>query len=524
MQRNTYFLIFIVILALVAAWVDLPTNPGIHIDFAGIKLNRDIKVHEGLDLQGGLQVILQAKESEATPITADTMAAARGIVENRVNALGVSEPLIQLQGTNRIIVELPGIKDPAQAIQTFGRTGLLEFIDAGGTFLPDGTIVTTTLGGPGSIAAGEATLPLTPTVAPTLAPTIAPTPTLGVTTTTELTATTAVTTTAPVTATAPVTPTPPVAQPTIYRTVITGRLLKSADVGFDETGKPQIGFALQKVGDQPQDDGPRLFGDFTTQNVGKFLAIVLDKRVISCPTIQTAITDGSGRITGKFSLQEAKNMVIVLKYGALPVPLEVVENRTVGPTLGQDSVRKSLVAGAIGLLIVMAFMLIYYRLPGFLADVALLLYAAVVFALFKLIPVTLTLPGIAGFILSIGMAVDANILIFERMKEELRWGKTLGAAIEAGFARAWTSIRDSNISTLITCFILFDPIGLFGLFGLHTGASIIKGFAFTLAIGVLVSMFTAITVTRTFLRSIVGTEYAKSRWAFGLAAEKAGEA
>lgn len=216
-------------------------------------------------------------------------------------------------------------------------------------------------------------------------------------------------------------------------------------------------------------------------------------------------------------------MVIVLKYGALPVPLEVVENRTVGPTLGQDSVRKSLVAGAIGLLIVMAFMLIYYRLPGFLADVALLLYAAVVFALFKLIPVTLTLPGIAGFILSIGMAVDANILIFERMKEELRWGKTLGAAIEAGFARAWTSIRDSNISTLITCFILFDPIGLFGLFGLHTGASIIKGFAFTLAIGVLVSMFTAITVTRTFLRAIVGTEYAKSRWAFGLAAEKAEE-
>ncbi|MBM3134272.1 MAG: protein translocase subunit SecD [Chloroflexi bacterium] len=520
MQRNTHLLIFIVILAIVAIWVDLPTNPGIHIDFAGIKISRDIKVHEGLDLQGGLQVILQAKESEDTPANAETMAAAKGIVENRVNALGVSEPLIQLQGSNRIIVELPGIKDPAQAIQTFGRTGLLEFIDAGSTFLPDGTIVTTTLGGPASLATGEETLPLapttplTPTVAPTLAPTSAPTPTLAVTPTTELTATAAATTTVPVTTTATLTPTLP--PPTIYRTVITGRLLKTADVSFDETGKPQIHFSLQKVGNEPQDDGPKLFGDFTSQNVGKFLAIVLDKRVISCPTIQSPITDGEGRITGKFTLQEAKNMVIVLKYGALPVPLEVVENRTVGPTLGQDSVRKSVVAGAIGLLIVMAFMLIYYRLPGFLADVALLLYAAMVFALFKLIPVTLTLPGIAGFILSIGMAIDANILIFERMKEELRWGKTLGAAIEAGFARAWTSIRDSNFSTMITCAILF-------WFGMNFGASIIRGFALTLFIGVAVSMFTAITVTRTFLRAIVNTEYAKSRWAFGLPPEKVEE-
>jgi len=477
-------------------------------------------VHEGLDLQGGLQVILQAKESEATPANAETMAAAKGIVENRVNALGVSEPLIQIQGTNRIIVELPGIKDPAQAIQTFGRTGLLEFIDAGGTFLPAGTVVTTTMGGPSSVTAEGATTPLTPTtplpptVAPTLSPTSAPTPTLSVTTTTELTATAAATTTAPVTTTAMVTPTAP--PPTIYNTVITGRLLKTAEVGFDETGKPQINFSLQKVGDQPQDDGPTIFATYTSQNVGKYLAIVLDKRVISCPSIQSAITDGSGRITGQFSLQEAKNMVIVLKYGALPVPLEVVENRTVGPTLGQDSVRKSIVAGAIGLLIVMAFMLIYYRLPGFLADVALLLYAAVVFALFKLIPVTLTLPGIAGFILSIGMAVDANILIFERMKEELRWGKTLGAAVEAGFARAWTSIRDSNISTMITCLILF-------WFGMNFGASIIRGFALTLFIGVAVSLFTAITVTRTFLRAIMNTEYAKSRWAFGLPPEKVEE-
>jgi preprotein translocase subunit SecD len=186
-------------------------------------------------------------------------------------------------------------------------------------------------------------------------------------------------------------------------------------------------------------------------------------------------------------------MVVLLKYGALPIPLEIIENRTVGPTLGQDSVQKSVLAGFIGLLMVVIFMIIYYRVPGVLAAMALIIYAMLTFSLFKLIPVTLTLAGIAGFILSIGMAVDANILIFERMKEEMRTGKTLGAAIEAGFARAWNSIRDSNASTLITCAILY-------FFGSYFGTSVIRGFALTLAIGVLCSMFTAITVTRTFLR------------------------
>jgi preprotein translocase subunit SecD len=243
------------------------------------------------------------------------------------------------------------------------------------------------------------------------------------------------------------------------------------------------------------------------------MAIVLDKRVISCPSIKTPITDGSGIIEGSYTLESAKALVVVLKYGSLPVALEVIENRTVGATLGADSVSKSLLAGAIGLIIVMLFMLIYYRLPGFLADIALLIYALVSLALFKLIPVTLTLPGMTGFVLSIGMAVDANILIFERMKEELRAGKTLGAAIEAGFARAWTSIRDSNASTLITCAILF-------WFGMNFGASIIKGFALTLAIGVIVSLFTAITVSRTFLRLLVNTEYAKNHWLFGISGQK----
>lgn len=492
-QRNIYLLAFIIFIALVALWVDMPDNPGIHIDFAGIRIDRDIKVHEGLDLQGGLQVVLQAKESPDTPVTRDTMAAAQGVIENRVNALGVTEPLIQSQGSNRIIVELPGIKNPEEAIATLGRTGLLEFIDAGDTWLPEGTIVRTTLDQPITQTAGLPAPAPTVTAMPAVSPTQVATPAAGLPASTPT-----VTGTATVTPTQETTPTVKV-----YTTIMTGRHLKSAEVGFDQLGKPNIHFTLK-------DDGPKIFADFTSKNVGRYLAIALDKRVISCPVIKSPITDGSGVIEGNFTIDAARNLVVILKYGALPVPLEVIENRTVGPTLGQDSVQKSIVAGQVGLLLVILFMLLYYRLPGLLADVALGIYAAVVFALFKLIPVTLTLPGIAGFILSIGMAVDANILIFERMKEEMRAGKTLGAAIEAGFARAWTSIRDSNVSTLITCAILF-------WFGMYFGASIIKGFALTLSIGVLVSMFTAITVTRTFLRLIVNTEYAKNRWLFALA-------
>jgi preprotein translocase subunit SecD len=222
----------------------------------------------------------------------------------------------------------------------------------------------------------------------------------------------------------------------------------------------------------------------------------LDNRLISAPVIQGPITEGQGQISGDFTSEEANNLAVQLRYGSLPIPLEVVENKTVGPTLGQDSLQKSTVAGMIGLGVVIAFMALYYRLPGVLADLALLIYATTTFALFKLIPVTLTLPGIAGFVLSIGVAVDANVLIFERMKEELRGGRTLMQAIDLGFSRAWPSIRDSNLSTLITCGILF-------WFGNTFGASIVKGFSLTLAIGVLVSLFTAITVTRTFLHLVL---------------------
>jgi preprotein translocase subunit SecD len=214
------------------------------------------------------------------------------------------------------------------------------------------------------------------------------------------------------------------------------------------------------------------------------------------PQVESPITQGSGVITGNFTHEEANNLAIQLRYGSLPIPLKVVESRTVGPTLGQDSLRKSLVAGGIGLSVVVLFMALYYRLPGVVADLALLVYALITFALFRLIPVTLTLPGIAGFVLSIGVAVDANILIFERLKEELRSGRTLSQAIDLGWRRAWPSIRDSNLSTLITCAILF-------WFGSTFGASIVKGFSLTLALGVLVSLFTAITVTRIFLHVVL---------------------
>lgn len=252
-------------------------------------------------------------------------------------------------------------------------------------------------------------------------------------------------------------------------------------------------------------EGTQIFKDFTSSHVGQILGIVLDKKLISAPSINTAITQGQGVIEGRFTNDEANKLADLLRYGSLPIPLKVVTSESVGPTLGQDSLRKSLVAGLIGMSVVMLFMAGYYRLPGFVADAALLCYALFTYAIFRvgipditfhLNPVTLTLPGIAGFVLSVGVAVDANILIFERIKEELRGGRTLRQAIDLGWKRAWPSIRDSNFSTLITCAILF-------WFGSTFGASIVKGFSLTLGIGVLVSMFTAIVVTRTFLHLVL---------------------
>lgn len=272
-------------------------------------------------------------------------------------------------------------------------------------------------------------------------------------------------------------------------------------VGSDDAGRPLVRFAM-KSGSSAK------FCTFTQQNLNQYMTITLDKKVISTATIQSAIC-GGGQITGQFTQQEVQNIVTQLKYGALPVSFKVASQQTIGATLGADSVRKSLIAAAIGLGIVILFMLIYYRLPGFLADIALLLYATITLALFKLIGVTLSLAGITGFILSVGMAVDANVLIFERIKEELRAGRLLSSAIDIGWKRAWPSIRDSNASTMLTCAVLY-------FFGNNFGATLIVGFATTLFLGVAISLFTAVVVTRTFLNLLVPTGIINHPWWFGL--------
>jgi preprotein translocase subunit SecD len=488
-RRTLALLGLIIVLAATAVWIDLPANPGIHIHLGPINLDRDIELRRGLDLQGGLQVLLEADLPPGETVDAGAMEGTRAIIEQRVNGLGVSEPLIQLSGSKRIIVELPGIEDPERAIQTFGETGLLEFIDAGRSFLPAGTVVTTT----GQVAP---TTPITATV------TVTPTTELGTPSPEPTLTATEVVTATPTVVITPTLPSGP--EEPVYQTILTGRHLTGANMGFGELGLMEIHFQLN-------DEGAALFDQYSSTHVGQQMCIVLDKEIVSCARINERIPGGSVSISreGGFSEEEAESIVIRLKYGALPIPLRVETNRTVGPTLGEDSLQKSLLAGAIGLSTVTLFMLLYYRFPGVLADLALLIYASVVLALFKSIPVVLTLPGIAGFILSVGMAVDANILIFERMKEELRAGRGLRLAVEQGFSRAWPSIRDSNFSTLITCAILF-------WFGTYFGASIVKGFALTLGIGVVVSMFTAIVVTRTFLRLIIDLDVVKHHRWFGV--------
>lgn len=280
-------------------------------------------------------------------------------------------------------------------------------------------------------------------------------------------------------------------------TGLTGKQLTRANVDFNNpTGVPQVALEFNN-------EGKKLFADITRRNVGKPLAVFLDGQPISIPTVQQAIEGGNAVITGDFSLKEAKLLAQRLNTGALPVPIKLLSQQTIGPSLGQESLTKSLIAGLFGFLLVVLFMILFYRLPGVLAVLALLVYTAIVLAIFKVSSVTLSLAGIAGFILSIGMAVDANILIFERMKEELRERKGLDSSVVQGFKRAWTSIRDSNVSSLITCIILF-----------WFSASLIKGFALTLAIGILVSMFSAIAVTRLFLKVASGWRAAKNRWLF----------
>ncbi|MBN2499885.1 MAG: protein translocase subunit SecD [Anaerolineales bacterium] len=434
MNRYLRSFIFIALLLAFAIWVDLPSTERLFIPLPGGNdlINRDIDTVLGLDLVGGVQALLQA---DVPPDAADietNMEAARRVVENRVNGLGVSEAVVQQAGEDRILVELPGETDPETALQTIRETGLLEWVDTGSYSPVTGTELPTDYGLPeGAETEG-----------------------------------------------------------TVYHTIMTGANIENVGVSTDEAGRIVVGFALDG-------DGEDIFYEHTRTHVGQFLTLVLDGVVISSPQINSAIPGGSGSISSpNFTYETANELVVQLRSGSLPFALEIVESRTVGPSLGQDSLQKSLIAGVIGMVIVMLFMILYYRLPGVIAAIALIAYTAISYALFRLIPVTLTLPGIAGFVLSIGVAVDANVLIFERLKEELRRDKPLRTAIDLGWNRAWPSIRDSNIATLITCGILF-------WFGSQFGATIVKGFSITLALGVLVSLFTAIIVTRTILHLVL---------------------
>lgn len=454
--RVTRNLIIILVILAIAIWIALPNNPGIHLG----SIQKDIETRLGLDLVGGVQALLEADVPEGTSIPAENMRTAVQIVENRVNGLGVTEATVQQAGDRRIVVELPGEDDPEAALAVLRQTGLLEFVDF--SMMTSQEAV--------AFYGQEIKTDYTPGGGP------APEPTEPVTTTRE----------------------------TVYHTVMTGAAIKNVGVTANQTGTGfEVAFELTS-------EGARTFADFTSANVGQPLAIVLDKRVISAPSISVPITDGAGVITGNFTSEEANSLAVQLRYGSLPIPLKVVETRSVGPTLGADSLEKSKLAGFIGFSIVILFMALYYRLPGIVANIVILIYAVIAFAIFRWIPVTLTLPGIAGFLLSTGSALDANILIFERLKEELRAGRTLRQAVDLGWQRAWPSIRDSNVATLITCAILF-------WFGSTFGATIVKGFSLTLALGVAVSLFTALIVTRTLLNVVLSffTPENKARW-FGI--------
>ena len=389
----------------------------------------------GLDLVGGSRIVLEAQTTDTiAKITPDMMSSLQFAIENRVNALGVTETVVQQAGEKRLLVEIPNISDPAKAKEFLGETAELEFKKP-----LDGQY-----GATGWASTG-----------------------------------------------------------------LTGKDVRKALISTNPGGQWVVSLEFN-------DKGTKKFGKLTQELVGKPMAIFFNGELQSAPVIQEPILGGHAQISGGdsgFAYEEAKKMVDLLNAGALPVPAKIIEESLVGPTLGADSIQKSKTAGFVGIGLVMIFMLLYYRLPGAIADVALIIYSILVFAVFKIVPVTLTLAGIAGFILSIGMAVDANILIFERTKEELKAGRTLFTAINAGFDRAFTSIFDSNMTTIITCVILY-----------FLGTSIIKGFALTLIIGVLISMFTAITVTKNFMHLLFGAGQLKHPGWFGIKQSEIGKA
>lgn len=371
-------------------------------------------IKQGLDLQGGTHIVLEAEDTPDAPVTEDSLNRAVSIVERRINEMGLTEPLVQKEGARRIIVELPGEKNPEKAIETIGKTAVMEFKDESGA------------------------------------------------------------------------------------TRLTGKDLKTAKEQI-ENGNQNV------VAIEFTDEGADKFADLTAANVGHKIAILLDGEVLTAPVVNEPITGGKAVITGSRTLEEAKNLAILLRSGALPVKLKVMEVRTIGPSLGQDSKIKSEKAFAIGIVLIMIFLVVVYRMSGIVANVALLVYVLILLSILKYLDATLTLPGIAGIILSMGFAVDANILIFERFKEEVLVGKTLRTSMEAGFKRAFHTILDANVSVMIAAIVL-----------IVMGAGTVKGFAVNLVLGLIVSMFTAIIVSRSLLTWFINTNLLTNPWFYGL--------
>lgn len=471
MSRRTINLLLILVLVLLVVFIDFPLAK----DFKKSLLKRDLDPVLGLDLRGGMQVILQAPPG--FNIDTQLLQETAKILEGRANAYGVSEVIFQVAGDNYILGEFPGLKNTEEVIKVIKQTGLLEWVDVGTDVIPPDTIIKTDYSANTSSTSAAASTSISPTpdILPNELPALAANQ----------------------------------SQEKVYHTILTGASIKTVSV--EPPNSPQDGYAIRFA---LNDEGAKIFSEFTKNNIGKMVAIVLDKKMISSPTIRSQIPDGEGVISGSypnvFTLEEADNLKVILRYGSLPVALDIAESRIVGPTLGQDSLNKSLLAAAIGFLIVSLFMIIYYRLPGVIAVIAISIFGLITFAIYLLLPVTMTLPGIAGFLLSVGSALDANILQFERFKEELRKNRTLTQALELGWNRAWPSIRDSNLATIITSTILF-------WFGSTFGATIVKGFALTLFIGVGVSLFTALLVTRTLLGIVISKmENANRTTWFGL--------
>lgn len=429
-------LTFIFILTMLSVFVSLPSEflifgkkinrPNLNFKVGKIEIKKNFDLHLGLDLAGGSHLVFEADMAKI-PVERKKSAleGVRDVIEKRVNLFGVSEPTVQtsvFQGKDRIIVELPGIKDTKTAVDLIGKTAQLIFAE-----------VKEIPGAKGATPSAQ----LSPTD-------------------------------------------------------LTGADLESAQVVFDsKSGKPAISIQFTK-------EGGSKFATITGRNVQKPLPIILDNSIISSPVVQEMISGGSAQISGEFTIDEAKQLSIQLNAGALPVPVGLVEERTVGASLGANSIKQSLVAGIVGVIMVSLFMALSYGKLGLVADLGLFIFASLTLAMYKLIPVTLTLPGIAGFVLSVGMAVDSNILIFERFKEE-KIKRGLSDALEVSFGRAWDSIRDANIATLVTAFILANPLDWKFL---HTSGPV-RGFAITLALGIAISLFTGIFVSRNLLRVFV---------------------